>query len=286
MCKIVRYQFACQHGFRQRRSKCGGTKHRRTRSGLTPACKSEAYLSIKLPVTCGPCQHAAFEERWKHKLAAADAFLEKLKENDFPGVYEVTALVEHLGDDFNTASWHTRTLFPHALKEHTVRVERGHFERRSSPLRCAVSPADIPEPPHVVVDSSHPDYQYDGDYVASTDPLHPVDVSWMLQHLSLEEFEQDSSGVGFDAREAENAWAGGWEESQSPSAPWDGSAGTWTPETTDTHTRMQDPEQRPEVRNRLAPANAGVVSSGEKQALVEMVIDAFWSAVNGNDISL
>ena len=79
----------------------------------------------------------------------------------------------------------------------------------------------------------------------------------------------------------------GWEEVQPPLASWGESEGTWAPESTGTDARMQDPEQSAEVRNRHALASVEMVpSTGEKQALVEMVIDEFWSVVNGNDASL
>ncbi|KAF1357313.1 hypothetical protein EJ07DRAFT_129713 [Lizonia empirigonia] len=209
MCKSIKYWFSCQHGFRLRASQCGGTKHKTVRGGLIVACKSESYLNIVIPIVCGPCQYQAFEEGWKQKLLVAETFLQKLEE-DFPGVQEVVALVEQLTDEFNTASWNTRSLFPHFPKESPIRVTLGQFEKRPSPLRRDVLPEDIPEPSDTT-HPEHPDYEYDWDYIASTDPLHPVDTnysyplddvdpSWMLDHLSLEEFEEPSGEVDFDPR--------------------------------------------------------------------------------------
>jgi len=120
MCKVVKYWFACNHGFDFRHSKCGGTKHKSTRSGWATACRSDAHLEFVFTVKCGPCQHQAFEDGWKHKLKLADTFLDKLKEKGLPGVREVEALVEQLKEDFNTATWNTRTMFSHAHKERTV----------------------------------------------------------------------------------------------------------------------------------------------------------------------
>ncbi|KAF1925726.1 uncharacterized protein M421DRAFT_69272 [Didymella exigua CBS 183.55] len=222
MCKVVKHWYACRHGFRLQHSKCGGTKHKNTRTGLTTACRSEAYLNFVFAVACGPCQYQAFEGGWKRKLRLAEIFLGRLKEMRFPGVQEVNALVEQLKDEFNTATWNTRTLFPHAPKEHTVRVSLGHFKKAPSPLRREVLPEDIPEQSKVN-GPDHPDYKYDYGYIESTDPLHPVDIkythplngvdaSWMLNHFSPEEFEQSGGDVGFDANEVDTAWVGSLEE--------------------------------------------------------------------------
>jgi hypothetical protein len=111
MYKAVKYWFECQHEFPIRRSKCGGTKHKSTRSGLATACRSESYLDFVFAVNCGPCQHEAFEDGWKHKMKLADTFLDKVKEKSLPGVREVEVLVEQLREDFNTATWNT----PHSV---------------------------------------------------------------------------------------------------------------------------------------------------------------------------
>ncbi|KAF2624721.1 hypothetical protein BU25DRAFT_347286 [Macroventuria anomochaeta] len=223
MCKIMEYWFSCQHGFQLRISQCGGTKHRKVRGGLTAACKSESYLNIVFSIDCGPCQHETFEKGWNRKLEWAKTFRGKLREKEMPGMQEVAALVEQLEDDFNTASWNTRAVFPHFHKERSVRASLGHFRKAPSPLRQEVLPSDIREPPEVI-DPNHPDHEYDWDYIASTDPLHPVDVNythpleevdpcWMLNHLSPEEFEQAGGEVGFDANESPD------QSSRSPDTP-------------------------------------------------------------------
>lgn len=295
MCKVVKYWFACHHEFRLRHSKCGGTKHKNTRSGLTTACKSESYLNFVFAINCGPCQHQAFEDAWKHKLRLAEAFLEKLKEKDFPGVQEVAALVEQLKDEFNTATWDTRALFPHAHKERTVRVSLGHFEKTPSPLRREVLPEDIPEPPEVI-GPDHPDYEYDWDYVASTDPIHPVDTDyahpldevdpgWMLNHLSPEEFEQCGEGVGFDANEANTAWISSLGEPNIGSTDWGEDTSDWAPETAAPSRSNIDPNQALERSTRATPANSQIEICTQDKHLVaesvEMVIHEFWSLVNG-----
>ena len=252
---------------------------------------------LKFEFDCGPCQHQAFEKNWERKLSMAELFLEKVKEKRFPGVQEVTALVKQLRDDFNTASWDTRTLFPHVHKERAVRVNLGHFEKRPSPLRQELLPEDVLEPPEVI-HPSHPNYMYDWDYVASTDPLHPVDVnyarplddvdpSWMLNHLSIEEFEQSSGEVGFDASEVDIAWGGSLKELNTTSTTWDEDAGDWTPEKRSSHPPKHDSGPSREMQNQHSSANAHTeASTEEKQVSAErmgMVIQEFWRVVNDKD---
>jgi hypothetical protein len=299
MCKVVKYWFACHHGFCLRHSKCGGTKHKNTRSGLTTACKSESYLNFVFTVNCGPCQHRVFESAWNHKLELAEAFLNKLKEKRLPGVREVDALVEQLKEQFNTATWGTRTLFPHAHKERTVRVSLGYFEKAPSPLSREVLPEDIPEPPEIV-GPDHPDYDYDWDYVASTDPIHPVDtnyahpldevdLSWMLNHLSPEEFDQSGDGIGFNADEAEMAWAGSLEEADTGSTQWDDATTDWTSEATGLAGSNMDSVPASERSTRgtmLHPRSEACMQN--KHLLserVDMVIQYFWRLISGCDPS-
>ncbi|KAJ4369458.1 hypothetical protein N0V86_009293 [Didymella sp. IMI 355093] len=299
MCKVVKYWFACHHGFCLRHSKCGGTKHKNTRCGLTTACKSESYLNFVFAVSCGPCQHQVFESAWNHKLKLAEAFLNKLKEKGLPGVREVGALIEQLKEQFNTATWGTRTLFPHAHKECTVRVSLGHFEKTPSPLSREVLPEDIPEPSEIV-GSDHPDYDYDWDYVASTDPIHPVDTnyahpldevdpSWMLNHLSPEEFEQSGDGIGFDAGEADLAWAGSLEEADTGSTQWGDATTYWTPEATGLARLNMDSVLAPEKSTRGTMLNPQSEACMHNEHLlserVDIVIQYFWILISGSDPS-
>ncbi|KAJ4338291.1 hypothetical protein N0V87_004059 [Didymella glomerata] len=182
----------------------------------------------------------AFERAWKHRLTLAETFLEKLKEKGLHGVREVEALVEHMKEEFDTATWNTRTLFPHAHKERTVRVSLGQFQKAPTPLSREVLPEDIPEP-FKVIGSDHPDYKYDWDYVASTDPIHPIDTnyahpldavdpSWVLHHLSPEDLEQSSDGFGFDTSEADTIWGSSLEGVNVESTVWVEDASGWTSE--------------------------------------------------------
>lgn len=289
MCKVVKYWFACNHGFRLRHSKCGGTKHKSTRSGLATACRSEAYLNFVFTIDCGPCQHQAFEDGWTHKLRLADTFLEKLNEKRLLGVREVEALVEQLKEDFSTATWETRALFPHAHKERKVRVSLGQFHNAPSPLSSEVLPEEIPKPVEVI-GPDYPDYEYAWDYVASTDPIHPVDTnyahpldnvdpSWMLNHLSPDEFEQSGEGIGFDASEADNMWHSSPKEVNAGSM--DRVEDTWASEATGFNVSSPDANQTPE-RSRRASQTEPCTEDGDLLSEhVDMVIQCFWRVVHG-----
>ena len=107
---------------------------------------------------------------------------------------EVAALVEQLKDGSNTASWNSRLSFPLLHKERYRHVELGYFEKAPLPLREEVPSEDIPEPAEII-HFDYPDCYYEWKYVASSQPLYPVDVadyvhlldnidpSWMLNHL-------------------------------------------------------------------------------------------------------
>src|SRR5690242_1836242 len=298
MCNIVRYWYTCNHSLRMRRSQCGGTKHKRSTSGPAPACKPESYLSIFVPIDCGPCQHLAFEENWKRKLSRAELFIAKLKEKGFSGEQELAALVEQLKDEFNAATWDTRSLFPHVHKDRAVRINLGRFVRRPSPLRHEVFNEDI-RGPSDNVDPNNPDCEYDWDYVASTDPLHPVDINyahplddvdpcWMLNHLSLEEFQQSSSGVGFDPREADTLWSAEAKQLYSGPTYWGQTFRSWSPgPVVDAELQAQEPRQRHGMLNEQTLASTPIDTSIRQDewgaGRANMVIGEFWRFVNGNN---
>ena len=297
MCKIIKYWFSCQHGFRPKGSRCGGTKHKQLRSGKAAACRSESYLDIVIPIDCGPCQYEAFEDGWKRKLSAAKAFLEAIKEKDFPGVPEVAALVEQLQEESNTASWNSRNIFPHMHKERKKRVNLGHFDRKPSPLRQEVLPKDVPEATEVI-HPEHPDYEYDWDYVASTDPIHPVDTnyahplddvdpSWMLDHLSPEEFEASGSGVGFDANEMDNMWTDNLKEPDTTTPSWGEGVSDWELDPTATTSAQHDTGWGTKVATALTSSNTRSDSTPEVERMrktrIEMVIHEFWTVINEED---
>lgn len=297
MCKIIKYWFSCDHGFRPRGSRCKGTKHKHLRSGKVAACKSESYLNITIPTDCGPCQHQSFENRWKRKLSLARNFLETIREKNFPGVTEVAVLVEQLEQEFDTASWGSRALFPHLHGEKKERINLGYFEKKPSPLRCEVRPEDVCEPEESM-HPDHPDYEFDWDYVASTDPLRPVDTNyahptddmdhnWMPDDLTSEEGEKSGTEGGFDASDMERKWTDNLEEPHAFTLSWGDDGSDWDLNITVTasppHNTLwaADPEAHAiatTTRNDLTSDNETV-----RQARVDMIIHEFWTLVNEED---
>lgn len=189
-------------------------------------------------------------------------------------------------------------LFPHSHKDRCTRVNLGHFTARASPLRQELLPGDVSDPPDVTQSNSS-DYEYDWDYVASTDPLHPVDVnyahqmdsddpSWVLDHLSSEELEQSHSGIGLDASEADRTWAAQLGKSDMSSEIWTQDEGPWLSDVTSVNTTRHDAEQDPESEESPElTATSTTPSKWEKLILaerVEMVIHEFWRVVNGEDL--
>lgn len=259
---------------------------------MTTACRSESYLNFVFALDCGPCQHKAFEDGWKQKMRLAETFLGKLKEKGLPGVREVETLVEQLKEDFNRATWNTRTLFPHAHKERTGRVSLGQFQKAPSPLSRELFPEDISEPLEVI-GSDHPDYEYDWDYIASTDPIHPVDTnyahpldevdpSWMLNHLSPEEFERSGEKISFDTSEIDMIWGGSLEEANARSMEWVEDTPAWA---CDDAGGDQAPEDSPGATSLQSQIKPYVEDGSVFSERVDMVIQHFWRVVNGTTAS-
>ncbi|KAI4955994.1 hypothetical protein J4E91_000204 [Alternaria rosae] len=96
----------------------------------------------------------------------------------------------------------------HSFKKSVARTAR-------SPLTQEVRPEDVVDPKDHVKDWTEMDENdYDGDYIASTDPIHPVstdyshpldddDGSWILNHFSPEEMETEAADLDFD----QNGWS-------------------------------------------------------------------------------
>ncbi|KAF9691754.1 hypothetical protein EKO04_010389 [Ascochyta lentis] len=223
----------------------------------------------------------------------AERFLQKLKEKNLPGVQEIAALVEQLIEEYNMASWNTRILFPHLGKERCLRINLGYFKKTSSPLRQELLPEDVPEPPNITP-ADDQDYVYDWNYVASTDPIHPVDTNyahpldgvdpcWMLNHLTPEEFAESSGDVGFDISEAETMWADNTASIYSTTDNWREASDATVKDPT-----KHDLPGDSAVEAPLFPPAAQTESSeiGELRAKhIEMVVREFWKVVNDEDPS-
>ncbi|KAH7065905.1 hypothetical protein BKA63DRAFT_481904 [Paraphoma chrysanthemicola] len=227
MCNIVTFRFTCQHTLRRRRSRCNGTKHKITASSIKAACIAESFLTIYLRVDCGPCQHTAWDEGWRRKLERATEFLEKLRQRNMPGEMEVERLVRELEAEYASASWDTQNVFAPAIKRSVGRVKHTWRERATSPLPREVFPDDVVETVKREW-SEMEEHEYDGNYVASTDPIHPIstdyshpldddDGSWVLQHLSSEDVQATSDDTDIDFNQGSH-WT--WnDDSHQPQTP-------------------------------------------------------------------
>jgi hypothetical protein len=199
MCNVVHFLFTCWHTLKRRRSRCKGTKHKVTSTSIKAACTAESFLTISMRIACGSCQQNEWERAWRTKLEKARTFYDKLAEKSFPGRQQISTLVQALEAEYTQASWDTRHLFAQGPKPSVARVRHNYYKKARSPLPREVRPEDIVEPG--TKDWTEMDENdYDGNYIASTDPVHPVttdyshpydddDGSWVLQHLSPEDAE-------------------------------------------------------------------------------------------------
>jgi hypothetical protein len=297
MCNIVTFRFICEHTLRRQRSRCGGTKHRITSSSIKAACIAESYLTIHLKIGCGACQHKAWEESWELKLEIANTFLAKLRQRNMPGAAETCALVRELETQYATATWDTRNMFASVPKPSVKRVKHNYYEKAASKLTQEVLPEDVIEKKHKEW-AKMDEEDYDGNYVASTDPIHPVstdyshtldddDGAWILQHLSPQEIEPSLSD-GFDLHN--HGWSWGesdnglhTEEVTQPehiAEDFSEDKGTIS---TRSNTSMDLVAWGPEITKTSTSKitmNGQHDNEAQHSARVKQVLNAFWSAVN------
>jgi hypothetical protein len=223
-----------------------------------------------------------------------------------PGVEEITVQVEALEADYATESWHTRAMFAHAPKPSVARVKHVRYERKASRLPQEVHPEDIVETAAKTW-AEMDNHDYDDNYEASTDPIHPVstdyshpldgdDGAWILQHLSLEDEVNAQPGLVLEFNDNEHDW--NWN---------DDSNGLDTEVTLDKwqkNNTRQDNEEIATTPTKGADTNlvtcslntnknikirhsASPTTEEEKEqnkAKIDQVIQAFWSVVNhGNN---
>jgi hypothetical protein len=177
-----------------------------------------------------------------------------------PGMNEISTLVKELEEQHYVASWEARNMQipPHAFKKSVARVGISDHQTAPSPLKQEVRPEDVVDSrkEHVKDWTEMNEDDYDGDYVASTDPIHPVntdyshpldddDGSWILNHFSPEEMASPVGNLDFD----QNGWS------------WDDN---------DDH---NDSEKG--VNSMLAASQEENTTSQK-----ELIIEAFWSFVN------
>ncbi|KAH6878218.1 hypothetical protein BKA58DRAFT_90911 [Alternaria rosae] len=217
MCNVIHFFFRCQHLLRLRRSRCKGTKHKMTRTSVRAACTAESFLTVYVQTDCSSCEHKLWESNRESKLGRARSFLAKLTEKRMPGVDEISTIVRELDEQYYMASWDARNMqIPlHSFKKSVARVSITDHQTARSPLAQEVRPEDVVDPKNHVKDWTEMDENdYDGDYIASTDPIHPVstdyshpldddDGSWILNHFSPEEMETEAADLDFD----QNGWS-------------------------------------------------------------------------------
>jgi len=303
MCNIVTFRFTCQHTLRQRRSRCGGTRHKITANSRKAACIAESSLTIYLQIECDRCQHTAWEDAWKLKLERAKTFVAKLQQRDIPGVEEVAALVKELEAEYATASWNTRTMFAHGPKPSVTRVKHTFYKKAASRLPQELRPEDI-------VDKTDKEWtemeghEYDGNYEASTDPVHPVitdyshpldedDGAWILDHLSEAGVVEMPDGDHFDFENG-HGWSWGEEntdpEPQTTAEKWqeevakpaEGTGTGQTAENNDNTLMAWGPEANASLSTATIQLNGMTRREEEHKAKIEQVIATFWSVVNQN----
>lgn len=177
-----------------------------TRTSIRAACTAESFLTVYIQTDCSPCEHRIWESNWESKLERARTFLAKLIEKRMRGVDEISTLVRELNEQYHVACWDARNMPLHAFKKSVARVNVSDHKTARSPLIQEVRPEDVVDPKERMKDWSEMDENdYDGDYIASTDPIHPVstdyshpfdddDGSWILNHFSQEEMDASSNG--------------------------------------------------------------------------------------------
>jgi hypothetical protein len=127
---------------------------------------------------CGACQHQAWEDAWKLKLDRARTFLAKIREKDMPGTQEVARLVQGLEEEYTIETWKTRNMFANVPKPRISRVQHTQYQKTPSKLKHEVTPENVIEKVVEKDWSELNEEDYDGDYVASEDPLHPVNTNY------------------------------------------------------------------------------------------------------------
>jgi hypothetical protein len=190
-------------------------------------------------------------------------------------------------------------MFSHALKKNVARVNVSDHRKARSPLLQEVLPEDI-------VDERSKEWtemdeeDYDGNYVASTDPIHPVstdyshpldddDGSWMLNHFSSEELEEQADAavaVDFDG----HAWSWGEDsaDNRTTEVPTEWKEEHSNDDTGQWHTTDGFIAWGPEADATAASAVLDINGlRTEKTTMlaerVQEVVKAFWEVVNNID---
>lgn len=218
-----------------------------------------------------------------------------------PGVQEVAALVKGLEAEYATASWNTRTMFAHGPKPSVARVKHSYYEKAASKLPQEVRPEDIVDKTEKEWTEME-DHDYDGNYDASTDPVHPVstdyfhpldddDGAWILEHLSGAGAVEMADGDNLDFENG-HGWSWG-EDNSDPEAqssadawqeevakPFEGTRSSHSTEKSDNTLTTWGPEANGPVSTAIIQLNGLTRREEERKARIEQVIAKYWSVVN------
>lgn len=221
-----------------------------------------------------------------------------------PGMEEVRGLITELEDQYTLESWETRNIFAPARKPSVTRAAISEYERAPSPLVHEVQPEDIIEADGRKEWADMDENDYDGNYCASTDPIHPVDTdyshpwddddgSWVLNHLSPEELEAPSPDIIVDLDRSSWSWGNACSS--------EGTKSTLTAmkqkgkgHVSDNEQQMADRDLGKDVECLVAWGPEANATSSTRQinmdsisravdartGRVEEVINAFWTTVN------
>jgi hypothetical protein len=210
------------------------------------------------------------------------------------GTPEVSALVKELEDQYYVASWGARNI-SHAFKKSVARVSVSDYRTVRSPLKQEVQPEDVvdlKEKDWAEMD----DHDYDGDYIASTDPIHPVstdhshppddddDGSWIFNHFSSEELEASNDGeVVLDFDQTRWRWDNDNSENSIPIVK----------SQKENHTLKIDekdliawgPEAEAPPMSVDVSMNGLIMREKLEKEQIELTIEAFWTVVNDSTIN-
>ncbi|KAH7379392.1 hypothetical protein DE146DRAFT_730771 [Phaeosphaeria sp. MPI-PUGE-AT-0046c] len=216
MCNVISYQFTCPHRLRRRRSPCSGAKARlpsTTTSAPRAACIAESFLTVYLSVPCNTCHYAIWHATWQAKSAQANAYLAAVRHER--GSRDVEKLLDELQRDLDARQmaeeWDARESLTILPARPVARVPYRPFVRAPSVLGREVRREDVWERKGAGKEWSEMGAEdYEGDYVASTDPLHPVsttygvpgegegDDEWVVRYLADGGADEGGQGVGFE----------------------------------------------------------------------------------------
>jgi hypothetical protein len=209
------------------------------------------------------------------------------------GTAEVSALVKELEDQYYIASWSVRNI-SHTFKKSVARVSVSDYKTVRSPLKQEVQPEDVvdlKEKDWAEMD----DHDYDGDYIASTDPIHPVstdyshpldddDGSWIFNHFSSEELEaSNGEDVVLDFDQTGWSWDNDNSENSIPIVK----------SQEENHTLKIDekdliawgPEAEAPPMSVDVSMNGLIMREKLEKEQIELTIEAFWTVVNDSTIN-